>query len=340
MRKLFPVLIMFFVFAGLSFSSGGELKYANIGDLPLENGDTIYQCSIGYRTAGKINKDSSNIVVYLTWFGGNSGNLYSLLGPQKLLDTLQYYVVMIDALGNGVSSSPSNYHGKKKSEFPDITMQDMVQSQYILLSEVLGYKSIHAFLGGSMGSMQVLQWLAVYPDFAKKYIAYVPTPQSSVYDLLYWTIQEHTITQGIRNNIPPAEYMKGVNLLTQMKARTPDYLVKNVTHSRLDTIIMNSSRNPDTVFTPANYLAQIAAMKRHDIYKYADAGKINKYAREKLFLIISRYDHILHPEPAMKLGRESGCRVKIFESDCGHLVISCQMEESRNLIAEFIKEGN
>lgn len=338
MLKVFLLWIFFLGFTFFAFLSGGELKYANIGDLPLQNGDTLYHCSIGYHTAGKLNSDSSNIIVYLTWFGGNSGNLYSLLGPQKLLDTAQYYVIMIDALGNGVSSSPSNYFKNEKRPFPEIMIQDMVQSQYILLRKTLGYKSIQTFIGGSMGSMQVLHWLAVYPEFARKFIAYVPTPQSSVYDLLYWTIQEHAITSGMANNIPPAEYMKGVNLLTQMKARTPDYLVNNVSHSRLDTIIMNAYRNPDTVFTPANFLAQIGAMKKHDIYKYADAGKIYKHAKEKLFLIVSRYDHILHPEPAMKLGRESGCRVKVFESDCGHLVIGCQMEESRNLIAEFLKE--
>lgn len=334
MKHFLLLFVLICLFSGV-IQPGNIQLYKNIGNLPLEGGGVLINCRVGYRTAGLINHDSSNVLVYVTWFGGNSSNLYSLLGPDKLIDTNNYFIIMIDALGNGISTSPSNYASYNDQPFPAITIYDMVKSQYILLRDSLGFKAVLGFIGGSMGSMQVLQWAVQYPGYAKKHVAYVPTPKSSVYDLLYWNIQLNTIKTGMKYNIPAREYMKGVNLVTNLNARTPEYLVRNVTSGLLDTIIMKSERDPDTIFTPENYLEQLSAMMHHNIYKYADEAVIHKTARERVFLIISKYDHILNPEPALTLSKNSGCKTKIFESDCGHLVIGCNMEESRKLIADY-----
>src|SRR5882672_6837784 len=83
-------------------------QFASLGDSKLESGETIKNCRIGYRTFGELNSDKSNVVVFTTWFGGTSEQLAGGFGPGKLVDTSKYYVIAIDALGNGVSTSPSN----------------------------------------------------------------------------------------------------------------------------------------------------------------------------------------------------------------------------------------
>ena len=65
-------------------------------------------------------------------------------------DTDRFTVIAVDALGNGVSSSPSNSDG----DFPDISVGDMVVSQHRLLTEVLGIERVDTVLGVSMGGMQ------------------------------------------------------------------------------------------------------------------------------------------------------------------------------------------
>jgi homoserine O-acetyltransferase len=42
-----------------------ELQFADLGDFRLENGASIRNCRVGYRTFGKLNAGKSNAVVFL-----------------------------------------------------------------------------------------------------------------------------------------------------------------------------------------------------------------------------------------------------------------------------------
>ena len=86
-----------------------EQKFAEIGDLNLVSGEVINNCVVGYRTFGELNTDSSNVIIFPTWFEGTTNDIARLIQKYSFLDTTKYFIIAIDALGNGVSSSPSNY---------------------------------------------------------------------------------------------------------------------------------------------------------------------------------------------------------------------------------------
>jgi homoserine O-acetyltransferase/O-succinyltransferase len=85
-----------------------ELKFGDLGDFKLENGAVIRDCRIAYHTSGKLNDDKSNVVLWPTWFTGSSKQLIPLAGSDGYVDPSRYFVIFVDALGNGISSSPSN----------------------------------------------------------------------------------------------------------------------------------------------------------------------------------------------------------------------------------------
>ena len=182
MKSAIKYLFVLYLFL-INVIAQSEQQYAELGNFKLVSGESIYNCKIGYRTFGVLNADKSNAVLYPSWFGGKSESLANLIGPNKVVNSDKYFVIAVDALGNGVSSSPSNCEYQSNKNFPEITIKDMVNSQYRLLTEHLKIKKLYGMIGGSMGGMQVFEWIVSYPDFMEKAIAYVGSPKLTSFDL-------------------------------------------------------------------------------------------------------------------------------------------------------------
>ena len=127
-----------------------------IGDLQLESGETIKDFAISYVTHGKLNEKKSNVILMVTAISGNHHRLDFLIGPGKALDTDKYFIICTDAIGNGLTTSPSNSAMQPRMKFPKFLIRDMVTSQKKLM-EHLGIGHVVAVIGPSMGGMQVLQ---------------------------------------------------------------------------------------------------------------------------------------------------------------------------------------
>lgn len=335
LRFAFNLILIF------TISLQAEQQFANLGDFKLESGEIIYDCKIGYRTFGKLNDDKSNVILYSTWFGGTSQMLGNLIGygNNKLLDSTNYFIICVDALGNGISTSPSNSEKQRNEKFPSFTMRDIVASQYKLLRDILGFKKIYAAVGGSMGSMQVLQLAVMYPDFVEKVIAYVPSPWSSSYDMLLWSTREQLITSAHECGMSEREIFKSINMLTQLVARTPDWYVENNPREKFPEILKSFDKDAPTYWNSYDYLYQLRAMISHDISKgFSSKEELKKHIKSELFLIISKQDHILHPSSSLEFAKIMDCKTLILEDNCGHLSVNCNLDKVREEIKSFLNK--
>ncbi len=158
------------------------LLFFSAGDFPLESGKTLPGLRIGYRTYGQLNADKSNAILFPTWFNGQSGDLEKYIaGELAFVDSAKYFVIAVDALGNGVSA-PSH-----KGEFPRVTIGDMVRSQHLLITKTFGLTRLHAVMGISMGAMQAFEWRARYPAMVPRMVSIVGTPRMTARDAMLWT---------------------------------------------------------------------------------------------------------------------------------------------------------
>src|ERR1043166_3396100 len=123
-----------------------------IGDLKLESGEVIKDFAISYVTHGTLNARKSNAILMVTAISGNHHRLDFVIGPGKALDTNKYFVIATDAIGNGLTTSPSNSTAQPRMTFPKFAIRDMVTSQYRLLIEHLGINHVVAVVGPSMRS--------------------------------------------------------------------------------------------------------------------------------------------------------------------------------------------
>jgi len=183
-----------------------ETKYftfaARPNELLLESGLTLGPVTLAYETYGGLNSDRSNAVLVAHALSADAhaagyhegdkepGWWDNMIGPGKAFDTNRYFVVCSNVIGGCKGSTgPSSVNpvtGKPYAlDFPVITIADMVQVQRHLIDH-LGIGKLLCVVGGSMGGMQALQWVASYPERARSAIpiatALKHSPQQIAFD--------------------------------------------------------------------------------------------------------------------------------------------------------------
>ncbi|WP_456843441.1 alpha/beta fold hydrolase [Bradyrhizobium sp. USDA 4486] len=150
---------------------------ASLGRMPLESGDAIDDLRVSYVVHGSLHR-AKPVIFGLCAIGSTHHRLDFLIGAGRALDPSHHTIVMIDALGNGLSTSPSNSRTQPRERFPRFTIRDMIMSQRMLAWH-LRIDSVYAIVGASMGGMQALQWGVSYPEFASRLVALVPMAKTA-----------------------------------------------------------------------------------------------------------------------------------------------------------------
>lgn len=329
-------LVITFIFFSVVVNSQSVQQFTNLGDFITESGDTIKNCSIGFRTMGRLNNDSTNIVIYCSWLGGTAEAIATgLIEKRNFIDTSKFYIIAFDALGNGVSSSPSNYD---YDEFPPITIKDMVNVQYLVLTKHFGFKKVFGAVGGSMGSIQVLQWAVSYPGYIERIVSYVGSPKISSFDLLWINTQLRLIEYGRKFGWSNKEIKTISDMINAIIGRTPEYINKNITQDKFDEYLASFENEPSKVFTLDNYVCQLKAITIHNISKqFGDSLEtVAEKITAKLFLIIAINDMMVNPASAIKLADLTNSKLLMLDNECGHLAVSCEFERVKSEIDEFL----
>lgn len=304
-KVLFTILSMVLLFCvGGSYAQnpviGGSYdkkqQYAELGDFGLESGQKILDCKIGYRTFGKLNEDKSNAMIFLCGHTMTSAILQMFI-PGMIADTTKYQVILIDALANGVSSSPSNSKKQAGLKFPKITLLDMVNTQHELLTQKMGINHVKAVWGVSMGALQTYQWITAYPDFMDKALPYAGTPRMAGYDLLWGTTYLRAIQMDPAYN--EGRYKKNPVLalaphVGQMVWTSPESVCKKVPASKFEEFYRKAE---ETNFDWNDAVRQIEAVMVHDITKNYN-GSLEETAKSvkcQVLAINIKQDHAVNP---------------------------------------------
>ncbi|WP_044043148.1 alpha/beta fold hydrolase [Caballeronia insecticola] len=150
----------------------------SLGRFALESGAHIDDLFVSYVVHGNLDDRTRPVVLGLCAIGSTHHRLDFLIGAGRALDPSRTTVIVVDALGNGLSSSPSNSSTQGGTQFPHFTIRDMMRSQKALLDH-LGIEALDAVVGASMGGMQALQWGVSYPRFMKTLVALVPMAKTT-----------------------------------------------------------------------------------------------------------------------------------------------------------------
>jgi homoserine O-acetyltransferase len=243
-----------------------------IGDLKLENDEVIKDFAISYVTQGTLNEKKSNAILMVTAISGNHHRIDFLIGPGKALDTDKYFIVATDAIGNGLTTSPSNSKNQHGTAFPHFGIRDMVQSEWLLMQH-LGIPHVVAVAGASMGGMQTLQWGVSHPDNMDALVALTPMARTTAWSIAVneatrkALMEDAAFDNGNYDKQPEKGWRVRADVLNVLATHTPDG-IDAMFPNPLDVIPwIDSQENAvlRTGFDANDWIAQTRAYDHHNI---------------------------------------------------------------------------
>jgi homoserine O-acetyltransferase/O-succinyltransferase len=340
--KLLQLLFLLHLTVAITASAcalaGDGQQFASLGDFKLASGEVLRDCRIGYRTFGTLNANRSNAILFPTWASGSSEQLAGSISPGGLADSSKYFVIAVDALANGVSSSPSNSPTQPRMKFPKVTIRDMVDTQHQLLTQVLHISHLKAVMGISMGGMQTFQWIVSYPDFVEKAVPIVGSPRLAPYDLVLWQAEIDAIRNdpgwkdGAYSENPARVAMAEFGALM---ATTPQRFNQT---SREQVLSSLEKAGQEPASDANDHIRQAQAMMALDVSD-AFGGSMGKAAaavKAKVLVVVSTQDHTVTPGPALDFAHQLHAEVLELNNDCGHQLMACDKDKVVRAVAAFL----
>jgi homoserine O-acetyltransferase len=181
----------------------------NINDahkISLDSGRHLGEIAIAYHTFGDLNAAKTNVILICHPLTGSSNAMQwwpKIVGPGLAIDTNHYFVICTNALGgcNG-TTGPAAINPKTNTpyllDFPVVTIADMVRVQRELIAH-LGINKIKMVIGGSMGGMQALEWVAQAPELIESCVPIASTTKVSPLAVAFDSVGRKSIMEQLKS---------------------------------------------------------------------------------------------------------------------------------------------
>jgi len=173
-----------------------------------------------------------------------------------------------------------------------------------------------------------------------KAIPIVGSPRLAPYDLLLWQAQIEALMRdrdwkGGNYSANPAralDFAFGQLLLTS----PPDYNK----HKKREEVLadLEKARHDGISFDANDKIRQTQAMMQLDVTREFGGSleRAAKAVKAKVFVVVSRFDHVVTPGPAIEFASLLGAKLLNLESECGHLATVCEASRLDAAVGEFL----
>lgn len=316
--------------------SQGAFTLHELGNLELDCGETLRGAKLACRTFGTLNADRSNAILVTTWFSGTGKVMQDVYaGAGHALDPAKYFIVIVDQLGSGVSSSPHNTPAPQAmAKFPKLSIGDDVNAQARLLSQVFGIERLALVVGGSMGGQQVYEWAVSRPGMVERAAPIACTARISPHQKVFVETLKEAITSdpawqgGWYAN--GSDLRDGMDRMARIVA-TAGWSAEFYTEERWRTVLGMSSLEDfingvmKAYFEPMDphaLLAQMHKWQRADVSRHTGGDLVAALGRISAKTTVMPISHDLFFPPAEAEADArliAGAEVKVIHSVEGHM---------------------
>jgi homoserine O-acetyltransferase len=199
------------------------------GEVTLQSGAKLPHARLTFRTHGALNATRTNAILFPTWFGSSHAANDWLIGESMALDPRRWFIVVVDILGNGFSSSPSNTPAPfDRARFPEVTILDNAVLQRRLLAERFGVDRLALAIGRSMGAQIVYQWASVFPGSVDRLLPISGSARTSPHNFVFLESLRSAIVSdpawlGGDYDRPPEAALRNVQIIFDGWAYSQDW---------------------------------------------------------------------------------------------------------------------
>ena len=296
----------------------------SILDFQFEVGSVLPDLHVAYETRGTLAAGRDNAILLLPGAIGDRHAFDAMVGPGKTFDTDKYFVITVDPIGGGDSSSPAEGMGQ---DFPRYTIRDMMEAEHALVSRELGLSRLYAIGGLSMGSFVALEWGIHHPEMVGSLVLLAPSPKSDAgfrltVDLVSTVIALDPEWQGGHYSRNPVEGLRHAGMLFYPWVVSAAYLDRISSHDLAAGLEDMARAFADW---DANALVlRYAAYRAHDVSVPFDGDMITALARvtAPTLVLASATDRLVGIEGARRIADGlKHARYAEIPSDRGHRAV-------------------
>jgi homoserine O-acetyltransferase len=284
-----------------------------------------------------LSRSKDNVVLIPTFFAGRSEDHRFMLGT--FVDTTRHHVIIVDALADGASSSPSNTPADADA-FAQLTIGDMVDVQHRFLTEHLGLHHLRAVVGISMGGFQAFEWAVRYPTFMDASVPIVGSPRVTTYDRLIFDTWRRSAELLDGPQVDPDSAWMHASRLESLFMRTPRFVVDSGDAHLAGSLREMAGGYRKSSWSFVDYATQLRAIAAHDVSARfgGDMKRAASAVRARMLVVWSPDDVLVDPRPPAAFARLVGADTLAVPSACGHAVFWCpESERIGRAIRAFIE---
>ncbi len=330
-------------------------------EFTTEGGFRFDSAQVAYKTWGTLNKTRDNVILICHALTGHAAAdewFPGLIGKGCVADPSKNFIICINVPGSCYGSVGPWTIDKKtgkpfKSNFPLITIRDMVRFQQLLLDQ-LGVNGIELVIGGSLGGMQALEFMIM--DERIQAAALIAMGKSHT----PWAIGiSHAQRSAIQSDLKwkngdyekddaPFQGIAAARMMAMITYRTPeDYnrkfgrkLQNEDGQFQVESYLNYQGEKLASRFDAFSYVSLTRSMDTHDVARErGEAEKILGDINIPVAVIGINSDHLYPTKEQRELAQLLGnARYSEIESDYGHDAFLIEFEQLNNIIQPFFYE--
>jgi homoserine O-acetyltransferase len=347
----------------------------------LESGEWLPRLEIAFETWGSLNAAGDNAVYICHALTGDAqagssgaeggrrpGWWDGLIGPGRGLDPDSHYIVCGNLLGSCYGSTgPASVDPRTGDiyamDFPQVTTRDMVRVARLLL-DALGVRRLELLIGGSLGGMQVWQWLVDEPDYISAAVPIAGSLQGSPWVIALNQVARQAIYNdpawqlGRYNGLGPSSGLALARMIAMISYRSDrqfwqrfgrdlaepgaDTLPDLGANFQVESYLDHQGRKLVDRFDARSYVYLTRAMDLHDVARgYSSLDEALSRIRSRVMAIgidsdVLYYPHEMRSAVERLVGLRKAATYREIQSPYGHDAFLVEYDQLNAMVAEFL----